>query len=65
ATLERCGGVKKRSAEMLGVSLKTLYNRLESYASQDDDEEEGEEDDGPSLNARSHDDAGRSREVFE
>ncbi|GAA5234923.1 sigma-54-dependent Fis family transcriptional regulator [Verticiella sediminum] len=32
ATLEHCGGVKKRAAEILGISLKTLYNRLEEYA---------------------------------
>ncbi len=32
ATLEHCGGIKKRAAEVLGVSLKTLYNRLEEYA---------------------------------
>ena len=31
ATLERCGGVRKQSAELLGISLKTLYNRLEEY----------------------------------
>ena len=31
ATLELCGGVKKRTAEVLGISLKTLYNRLEEY----------------------------------
>jgi DNA-binding NtrC family response regulator len=31
ATLEQCGGVKKYSAELLGISLKTLYNRLEEY----------------------------------
>jgi DNA-binding NtrC family response regulator len=34
ATLELCGGVKKYTAEMLGVSLKTLYNRLEEYGLQ-------------------------------
>ncbi len=31
ATLEQCGGVKKLAAEMLGISLKTLYNRLDEY----------------------------------
>jgi DNA-binding NtrC family response regulator len=32
ATLARCGNVKKRAAAILGISLKTLYNRLESYS---------------------------------
>jgi DNA-binding NtrC family response regulator len=32
ATLEHCGGDKKRAAEILGISLKTLYNRLNQYA---------------------------------
>jgi DNA-binding NtrC family response regulator len=31
ATLAHCGGVKTRAAEMLGCSLKTLYNRLNAY----------------------------------
>ena len=34
ATLEQCGGVKKVAAQLLGVSLKTLYNRLEEYREQ-------------------------------
>ncbi|HVR28602.1 MAG TPA: sigma-54 dependent transcriptional regulator [Thermoanaerobaculia bacterium] len=31
ATLDEVGGNKKRAADVLGVSLKTLYNRLKSY----------------------------------
>ena len=31
ATLEEVGGNKKRAADVLGVSLKTLYNRLKAY----------------------------------
>ena len=31
ATLAACKGVKNHTASMLGVSLKTLYNRLEYY----------------------------------
>ncbi|MGH8653539.1 MAG: sigma-54-dependent transcriptional regulator [Gammaproteobacteria bacterium] len=34
ATLEHCGGNKEKSAEMLGVSVKTLYNRLRDYGAQ-------------------------------
>jgi len=32
ATLEQCGGDKRRTADVLGISLKTLYNRLNLYA---------------------------------
>jgi DNA-binding NtrC family response regulator len=31
-TLEQCGGDKKDAAQILGISLKTLYNRLHIYA---------------------------------
>jgi two-component system response regulator AtoC len=34
ATLEQCGGTKEKAAQMLGISLKTLYNRLREYESQ-------------------------------
>lgn len=33
ATLGFCGGNKTRAAAVLGVSLKTLYNRLNEYRS--------------------------------
>jgi DNA-binding NtrC family response regulator len=35
ATLEHCGGNKKQAAEVLGVRLKTLYNRLTGYGADD------------------------------
>ena len=36
ATLEQCQGAKEKAADMLGVSLKTLYNRLREYDSGND-----------------------------
>ncbi len=37
ATLEHCGRHKEKTAATLGISLKTLYNRLKEYAGDDDD----------------------------
>jgi two-component system response regulator AtoC len=34
ATLQHCNNHKERTASVLGVSLKTLYNRLKEYAAQ-------------------------------
>jgi DNA-binding NtrC family response regulator len=34
-TLKYCGGDKRRAAKALGVSLKTLYNRLSTYGGDD------------------------------
>lgn len=31
ATLEHCEDDKKKAAEILGISIKTLYNRLNEY----------------------------------
>jgi DNA-binding NtrC family response regulator len=36
ATLEHFGRHKEKTAATLGISLKTLYNRLKDYASDDD-----------------------------
>ncbi len=35
STLEKCEGDKKQAAELLGISLRTLYNRLNDYEEKD------------------------------
>jgi DNA-binding NtrC family response regulator len=35
ATLQHCNHHKERTAAALGVSLKTLYNRLKEYSADD------------------------------
>jgi DNA-binding NtrC family response regulator len=42
ATLAECGS-KRKAADMLGISLKTLYNRLAIYKAEPSEEEEDEE----------------------
>ena len=37
ATLEHFGRHKEKTAATLGISLKTLYNRLKEYAAEDDE----------------------------
>jgi two-component system response regulator AtoC len=34
ATLELCGGNKRKTAQLLDISLRTLYNRLKTYSTQ-------------------------------
>lgn len=43
ATLHECGNVKRKAAEILGISLKTLYNRLAVYHAGKLELDEGEE----------------------
>jgi len=53
ATLRQFGGDKTRAAESLGISLKTLYNRLHAYEKEERGpvtDEEREEEPGPALN---------------
>lgn len=43
ATLLECGNVKRKAAQMLGISLKTLYNRLAVYNAGKSGEEDDDE----------------------
>jgi DNA-binding NtrC family response regulator len=43
ATLAECGNVKRKAAETLGISLKTLYNRLAAYHGKRSGELHGDE----------------------
>ena len=38
ATFAHCGRNKERTAAALGISLKTLYNRLKEYAAEGSDD---------------------------
>jgi DNA-binding NtrC family response regulator len=49
ATLADCGNVKRRAAAVLGISLKTLYNRLAAYHAQ---QAQGEGEAGRAPDAR-------------
>lgn len=58
ATLLECGNVKRTAAEVLGISLKTLYNRLAAYKSDkgegqgmDSEEPEPDDEESPSRGA--------------
>ncbi len=41
STLQHCGGERKRTAEMLGICTKTLYNRLREYGIREDHSRSG------------------------
>ncbi len=63
ATLLECGNVKRKAAEILGISLKTLYNRLAAYnAGKGGEAEELDEEGDEALDeAVAHEEEGESR----
>ena len=42
-TLEQLDGDKRKAADLLGISLKTLYNRLNAYKEEEEDGDGGED----------------------
>jgi DNA-binding NtrC family response regulator len=52
ATLENCGGNKRQAARTLGVSVKTVYNRLSAYDEADAREPDAREPDAREPDAR-------------
>jgi DNA-binding NtrC family response regulator len=40
STLNHCGGERKRTAEMLGICTKTLYNRLREYGIREEQQQQ-------------------------
>jgi DNA-binding NtrC family response regulator len=60
ATLQECGNVKRKAAEILGISLKTLYNRLAVYHAGKVEIDEAELDEVGGMDGTEYD--GRSEE---
>ena len=53
ATLAECGS-KRKAADMLGISLKTLYNRLAVYKAEPGADDEEERQPAKTLDERRH-----------
>jgi DNA-binding NtrC family response regulator len=61
ATLAECGNVKRKAADMLGISLKTLYNRLAVYNGQKRDGYDQESGDRPDVDVEERSESTSSR----
>ncbi|WP_332675211.1 sigma-54-dependent transcriptional regulator [Aromatoleum sp.] len=59
ATLLECGNVKRKAAEMLGISLKTLYNRLAVYQAEKGEIPAGDETEGDEADESAQDERER------